>query len=575
MPTQIPGMLLCKYRLLPILALFYLVACQAPSSTEIANDPHSIERGKYYYDLYCSSCHSLNNQSIGPALAGITELEDPDWLRSFIRNAPEMIDGGDKRAKALLATYRQYMPAFPMLQDSNIDCILAYLHAQPASAVASADTLTGLEDPIPDSIALSDHVVDLQLLTQIPASGEFPLMTRITKMDCAANTGRLFMLDLRGKLYEMTNGTNTVYLDMATHFPNYIDVPGLATGFGSFAFHPEFENNGLLYTTHTEQPGSAPADFALWDSIPVKLQWVVDEWKVNGPTEKTLTGSHRELMRIEMVTQIHGVQDLEFNPNAQPGDPDYGMLYIGVGDGGSVENGFPEVSINGAKKIWSSILRIDPAGNNSKNGQYAIPPDNPWAADNDPETLGEIYARGFRNPHRLTWSPDGNMVASCIGHHMIEEVNLIEPGKDYGWPEREGTFKMRYSETMATIFPLDPADTLVNFTYPIAQFDHGEGNAISGGYFSPVNSKVLPGTYFFGDIVNGRLFYINQKDIKQGYPAPVHEWRIAIDGVPTTLLELSGSNRADLRFGKDCDGNFYLFTKVTGKVYRMAGEMPL
>lgn len=575
MPAQLPHMPLRKY-LLPALvaAACYLLACQQNSGSEIASDPHSIRRGQYYYDLYCSSCHSLNNQSIGPALAGITGQEGTEWLKSFIRDAPALIDSGDKRAKALFASYRQYMPAFPMLQDSNIDCILAYLNAQPAPTVAIADTL-GLTDPIPDSIPLSDHVVDLQLVTQIPASGDAPLMTRITKMDCAANTGRTFMLDLRGKLYEMSSGKNTLYLDIATYFPKYIDVPGLATGFGSFAFHPDFENNGLLYTTHTEQPGSAPADFALWDSIPVKLQWVVDEWTVKDPAAKTLDGSHRELMRIEMVTQIHGVQDLEFNPNAHPGGPDYGLLYIGIGDGGSVESGFPEVSLNGAKKIWSSILRIDPTGRDSKNGQYGIPEDNPWAADRDPQTLGEIYARGFRNPHRLTWSADGKMVASCIGHHMIEEVNLIEPGQDYGWPEREGTFKMRYSETMTTIFPLDPADTLVTYTYPVAQFDHGEGFAISGGYFSPSDSKVLPGTYFFGDIVNGRLFYINQNEIKQGYPATVHEWRIAVNGQPTTLLKLTGADRADLRFGKDCDGNFYLFSKADGKVYRMTGEMPL
>ena len=58
---------------------------------------------------------------------------------------------------------------------------------------------------------------------------------------------------------------------------------GLATGFGSFAFHPDFAKNGLLYTTHTEAPGSAPADFVYADSIKVTLQWVLTEWKVNDP----------------------------------------------------------------------------------------------------------------------------------------------------------------------------------------------------------------------------------------------------------------------------------------------------
>jgi len=124
MPAQLPHMPLRKYRLLALVAAAcYLLACQQHSGSEIASDPHSIRRGQYYYDLYCSSCHSLNNQSIGPALAGITGKEGTEWLKSFIRDAPALIDSGDKRAKALFASYRQYMPAFPMLQDSNIDCI--------------------------------------------------------------------------------------------------------------------------------------------------------------------------------------------------------------------------------------------------------------------------------------------------------------------------------------------------------------------------------------------------------------------------------------------------------------------
>lgn len=554
--------------------LLILSSCQSDQNP-ISTDQGDIRQGQANFELYCSSCHGLQNQGIGPALAGVTSRADVDWLKAFIQDAPSVINSGDQRAKSLLATYHQYMPAFLMLSDTSIDQILAYLHAQPVPDQASLGTGQALEDPIPDSIPLSGDVIDLNLVAEIPPSGEYPLKTRITKMDCAAHTGRTFMVDLRGKLFEMTSGKPTLYMDIASYFPNYIEVPGLATGFGSFAFHPDFEQNGLLYTTHTEKAASAPADFALPDSIPVKLQWIVDEWKVSDPLAPTMTGTYRELMRIDEVTQIHGVQDIEFNPTALPGDEDYGMLYIGVGDGGSVESGFPSVSINGAKKIWSSILRIDPSGRNSKNGQYGIPPANPWEADNDPATLGEIYARGFRNPHRMTWNARGQLFASCIGHGNIEELNMIEPGHDYGWPHREGTFQMRYLETMAKLYPLDPADTVDTFTYPVAQYDHDEGNAISGGYFSGEDSDVLPGTYFFGDIVNGRLFYIKQDDIKQGYPAPVHEWQIALQGRSTTVLELTGHNRADLRFGKDCEGHFYLFTKVDGKVYRMNRKITL
>jgi hypothetical protein len=69
----------------------------------------------------------------------------------------------------------------------------------------------------------------------------------------------LFVLDLRGKLYRLQNNKPFVYMDMAKLKTKFINEPGLATGFGSFAFHPDFFQNGLLYTTHTEAAGSGKA----------------------------------------------------------------------------------------------------------------------------------------------------------------------------------------------------------------------------------------------------------------------------------------------------------------------------
>ena len=66
---------------------------------------------------------------------------------------------------------------------------------------------------------------------------------------------------------------------MATLKSKFINQPGYGTGFGSFAFHPDFAKNGLLYTTHAEPAGSAKADFDYPDSIPVVLQWILTEWK--------------------------------------------------------------------------------------------------------------------------------------------------------------------------------------------------------------------------------------------------------------------------------------------------------
>src|SRR5690606_859574 len=129
------------------------------------------------------------------------------------------------------------------------------------------------------------------------------------------------------------------------------------------------------------------------------------------------------LWRIDMPAQIHGVQEIAFNPHSRPKDLDYGLLYIGIGDGGSAEGGFAFLC-NTNSNIWSSVLRIDPLGNNSKNGRYGIPAINPFASYDDEEPLGEIFARGMRNPNRLSWTADGGMLLSDVGLSDAVELNI-------------------------------------------------------------------------------------------------------------------------------------------------------
>ena len=74
-------------------------------------------------------------------------------------------------------------------------------------------------------------------------------------------------------------------------------------------------------------------------------------------------------------------------------------------------------------------------------GDYTIPMANTFAADGDPKTLGEIYAYGFRNAHRLSWDTDGTMFASDIGMDNVEEVNIVRNGENYGWMRREGLWE--------------------------------------------------------------------------------------------------------------------------------------
>ena len=553
-------------------SLFCLVSnCNSDNSPgdSIATDTMTIAKGESSFTNRCNSCHNLNYDGIGPQLAGITSKHSVEWIKSFIRDPKKVIDSGDTAAQKLFKKYKTLMPSFGYLPDEEINAILAFIHSikKENRQLVVPDT-NDIKNPIRDTIASSGLMVDLKLLTQIPASSNERPFARITKLDYQPGSGDLFIVDLRGKLYKLENGQPKVYMTMTSLKPKFIHQPGFATGFGSFAFHPDFPKNGLLYTTHAEPAGSAKADFNYPDSIPVLLQWVLTEWKAD-PSVFPFSGNGREIFRIDMPTAIHGMQEITFNRQAKPGDEDYGLLYIGIGDGGSTEIGHPLVSPL-PDKPWGSIIRIDPSGNDSRNGKYGIPTRNPFAKTDSGKKLKEIYAYGFRNPHRLSWSKSGQLLAVNIGEHNIEALNIIKPGRFYGWPIREGTFVERFFYNVGKIYPLPADDSIYHVTYPVAQFDHDEGVAISGGFeYRGATIPQLAGKFLFGDIASGKLFFVNVKDLKLGKQARIQKWDVATNGTRTTLAQLCGSSRVDLRFGMDSKGEMYILTKSDGKVYKL------
>ncbi|MFC3416354.1 PQQ-dependent sugar dehydrogenase [Algoriphagus hitonicola] len=530
------------------------------NSPEYSTEPAQIQAGKTLFETHCSACHSFTQTTIGPNLSGLTREVARDWIKKFIANPSKLIDAGDPRAVSLFEEYKSYMPAFPQLKEDDLEDLLAYMHTfseRPKALNAKAIT-----NPIPESVPDSGIELPIEFFAQIPASDSIPPLAKITKLESEPNSGRTFVQDQHGVLYELIGDEPKVFLDLKALRPKLISKPGLATGFGSYAFHPEYPQNGLLYTSHTEPGGTAPADFAYADSIPVLMQWVVTEWKTETPEKRPYQGEGRELLRINVVNQIHGMQELTFRPKAKKTDPDYGLLYIGIGDGGSAESGFPFIADHQGRMLWSSILRIDPQGNNSKNGKYGIPDQNPFVAEK--QKAGEVFAYGFRNPNRIFWDENGQMYATDIGHHQIEELNLIEAGAFYGWPLREGTFVINPYGNMNEIFALPEDDAQLNARYPLIQLDHDELNAIIGGYF--VKNGPFKGKWLFGDVPSGKLFIA---DLSDSNSPEVKRWSASINGTKIDLQQMVGGGRVDLKFGQDATGQLYLMTKKDGKIYKI------
>lgn len=551
-----------KARLTCSLALILLFSCSQENKEfglEISSDASQILNGRALFEKHCSTCHNFNEDAIGPNLSGITRQIETQWIRDFIKNPALAIEAKDPRAVELLAKYKSQMPGFPDLTEKDIDALLSYMHTFETIPIPiSGDTTSNL---IPEKIQDSGIRLELELFAQLPASDSLPALAKMTKMEPIPGTDRLMINDQRVGIYELVDQKPVLYLNLKASRPDMVSKPGWATGVGSFAFHPDFQNNGLFYTSHTEPGGTKSSDFGYTDSLSVFMQWVLTEWKAEDPKAVVFKGTDREILRIDNASQAHGMQELTFNPNSQNGDPDYGLLYIGYGDGGTAEKRFAAISNHKGSGIYSSILRIDPTGKDGVNGQYGIPKINPFAGVAG--KAGEIVAYGFRNPNRVFWDEKGNLHATDIGQHSIEEINRIEEGKFYGWPIREGTFTINPFGSFRSLYPLPEDDDKYGATYPLIQLEHDETVAIIGGYV--MQSGPLKSKFIFGDIPSGRLFFA---DLNEAVPT-VKTWGITFEGKELSMQTLVNHDRVDLKFGIDASKNVYIMSKTEGKIYRI------
>ncbi|MBK1880139.1 PQQ-dependent sugar dehydrogenase [Pelagicoccus mobilis] len=541
----------------------------AQSSTQFGEEADVLKRGGELFETLCASCHSFERDAIGPALGGVFDESEKAWLFRFIRDPQAVIDSGDERAKQLNERFSSVMPSFG-LSDDDIEAVLAYLYANrmkaSSEAVGQGGERVGLKDPIPGGIERSDLILELEVFARVPPSSDTIPVARINKLAGVFDHGRerIFVNDQRGVLYEIFEGEVRVFLDLARARPGFVHRPGLATGFSSFAFSPDFEEDGLLYTQHAEAGDAGRADFALPPGRKAKLQYVVTEWRVDSGNGEVMLDGSRELFRIEMVDTSHGMQELVFNPHLKKGDAAYGLLHIGIGDGGASYIGRTDL-ISGAELAWGTIFRIDPKGGNGRNGEYGIPDLNPFVGH--ATALPEIYAYGFRNPNVLSWDSGGRFFVADIGHWQIEELNRVEAGKDYGWPYLEGTFEIDLNGDQSQVYPR--SGNYPDAVDPLLQIDHDEMMAIAGGFvYEGDRLSDLTGYYLFGDIATGRVLVASEL---AAAVARVGEVQVSLAGEITRLAELAGNERADLRIGRDASGEPYLMSKTTGVIWKVVG----
>ena len=467
-------------------------------------------------------------------------------------------------------------------------------------------------NPIPAPITKRGLQVEIKDLVRLPDTrGMRPADQDVTPSGWARINfvrdlpdGRRFVNDSRGRLYVLdASNLPKVYLDVAALFPHAV-YNRLESGFIGFVFHPEFAKNGLFYTVHAERgpgnprtPDHIPPGFTAKD---VTYHNIITEWQAKYPAAPVFGGSQRELLREAHVVQnlTHPMGAVDFNPYAKPGDQDYGLLYTSGSDHGFSNGGGPNANTASQTQrldsIMTAILRFDPrspkaSGGVKGLGDYTIPMANQFAADSDPKTLGEIYAYGFRNAHRLSWDTDGTLFATDIGMNQIEEINIVRNGENYGWMRREGYWEnARWRGGLLNdLFPLPP-DVLNGrekdgLTYPVAMYDHDEGRAVTGGFAYHGRITALQRKFVFGDIQNGRLFVADLAELKKaddGIPqtvAPIEEIQLYVrdasgNRMGVSMRELvdrtmgASLSRVDLHISQTRDGELLLTSRQDGTI---------
>ena len=123
----------------------FLVALLLPSLS--ISQEADIQAGKSLFNANCAACHQLNRKAVGPALSGVSEKYDREWLYKWIKNGTQMIKDGDPQAVAIWEEYnRAVMTNYPQFSNEQIDNILAYTDYTPpppaVTVAASAQTVS-------------------------------------------------------------------------------------------------------------------------------------------------------------------------------------------------------------------------------------------------------------------------------------------------------------------------------------------------------------------------------------------------------------------------------------------------
>ena len=362
-----------------------------------------------------------------------------------------------------------------------------------------------------------DSVSQPRLTLQPIASG-LHLPVQVTH--AGDQSGRLFVAEKEGRIGIVHYGETleTPFLDISSRV-----LCCVHRGLIDIVFPPSTAAASHFYISYTNLDGHT----------------VISRFQISQDPNQADPESEEVVLTIEQPAEHHNGGHMEFGPKD-------GYLYIASGDGGLFS--YPDNPALDHDTLLSKLLRIDVE---SGEKPYRIPDTNPFARVTG--YSGEIWALGLRNPGNFAFDAQtGDLFIPDSGNRRREEINFQPAsspgGEDYGW------FRMEANLCFDNFVVPCSADSL---TLPVAEYDHSQGCAVSGGaVYRGHEFPDLQGLFLFADLCSGRIWGLKR-------PAPASQ-----TGWQSTLLLNAPISISSI--GQDEVGNLYAASFDDGVLYQLS-----
>jgi len=328
-------------------------------------------------------------------------------------------------------------------------------------------------------------------------------------------TDRLFVTEQSGVIRLVQNGSlvATPVLDIHT----YVLSSGHEQGLLGLVFPPGFATKHYVYI-YFVNTGNRSVVYRVRFSAtdPDRLDWT----------------TRQLVLEVAHPYSDHYAGQLAFGPD--------GYLYVGLGDGGKVDD--PGNRAQNLGVLLGKIVRLSVESSPAVPG-YSIPPTNPFVGKKG--VRPEIWAYGLRNPWRFSFDPaQGDLWIGDVGEHRWEEIDRVPAGSrggwDFGWPLYEGSHLLKAKSKAR------------GFVWPVAEYSHSEGEAVMGGYVYRGSAYPrMQGIYYFGDYAAGKI------------------WGLKHSGGVWVRKLLIKTSYTISTFGVDKDGGLWVADWAHGRIHKL------